>query len=298
MRLDDLELFVLAADQGSFSLVARQLNITPAFVSGAIMRLEKHLGTRLFVRNTRNLRLSEEGLRYLPFARGVVDQLQQGAQVLSEQSEALKGTLRLSAPSDIGRNLLVPWLDDFQTLHPQLAIQLRISDRAVDLVGEPVDAAIRYGQLPDSSLIAWPLVNGLRRSLCAAPAYLAKFGTPTHPTELVHHNCLGFVWGDQTFQRWRFTLPEEECVVNIRGNRFSDDADIVRRWAVNGQGLVYKSRLDLLPDIQAGRLVEVFPPTWGEPTSLHLVAAHRLQATPAVQALKAWLQEKCQALIA
>ncbi len=297
MRLDDVQLFVQTAEAGSFSRVARQLNITPAFVSGAILRLEKHLGSRLFIRNTRNLRLSDEGIRYLPYARCVVDQMLLGEQALNEGKNTLTGTLRLSAPSDFGRNLLLPWLDEFQLQHPRLSLNLRISDRAVDLISDPVDAAIRYGRPGDSSLVAWPLTNGLRRALCASPEYIARHGRPEHPDDLVHHNCLYYVWSEQIFQRWHFSLPDEECVININGNRFSDDADVVRRWACAGQGLVYKSRLDLLPDILAGRLVELFPESWCEPSPLHLVAAHRSQATPTLEHLRIWLQQRCAQLL-
>lgn len=293
MRLDDLKLYVLTAEAGSFSRVARQLNITPAFVSGAILRLEKSLGSRLFIRNTRSLRLSEEGVRYLPYARSVVDQMQLGEQALNEGKNILNGTLRLSVPSDFGRNLLLPWIDEFLEIHPQLNINLKISDRAIDLVKEPIDAAIRYGSLSDSTMVAWPLVHGLRRSLCASPDYIARHGKPAHPDDLVHHNCLSYVWSEQSFQRWHFYLPDEEYVINIRGNRFSDDADVVRRWACAGQGLLYKSRLDLMPDILAGRLIELFPQEWCEPSPLHLVAAHRSQASPAIQLLRSWLLERC-----
>lgn len=297
MRLEDLQLFVQAADAGNFSRVARQLNITPAFVSGAILRLEKSLGVRLFIRNTRNQRLSDEGARYLPHARLMITAMQQGEQSLRAAESSLRGTLRLSAPSDFGRNLLLPWLDEFLAQHPQLTVQLRLSDRSVDLVSEPLDVAIRYGQLSDSSLVAWALAPEIRRTLCAAPDWLLRHTPPRNPEDLMEHNCLGYVWREQAYQRWRFLLPDGEKVVSVRGDRFSDDADVVRRWALSGQGLVYKSRLDLLPDIMAGRLVELFPPEWGEPAPLQLVAAHRAQLTPAVQQLKNWLQQQCAQLL-
>lgn len=253
MRLDDLRVFVQTAAAGSFSLAARQLDITPAYASGAVMRLERALGTLLFVRNTRHLRLSEAGERYLPHARAALDAMAQGRQALDLARDEIAGPLRLSAPSDFGRRILLPWLDDFQQRHPRLSVQLSISDRAADLVREPLDAAIRYGALMDSSLVAQPLVADLRRALCAAPAYLARYGTPDAPQALRQHNCLRYFWGDTTYERWQFHLPHGTQTVVVKGDRTSDDADLVRRWAVAGQGIVYKSRLDLLPDIRAGR---------------------------------------------
>ncbi|MET0288991.1 MAG: LysR family transcriptional regulator [Pseudoxanthomonas sp.] len=298
LRLDDVQIFVQTVDAGSFSEAARQLNIAPGLASSAVQRLEKALAVRLFVRSTRSMQLSEDGERYLPHARVMLEAVTQGEQALAQARGALAGPLRLSAPSDFGRNLLLPWLDAFQQAHPELLLQLRISDRAADLVRQPLDAAIRYGALSDSSLIALPLAPDNRRALCAAPSYLARHGRPSSVDELRRHNCLRFVWSEQVHERWHFTLPGGARTVAVSGNRISDDADVVRRWAVAGEGLVYKSRLDVIDDLHAGRLVEVFPATHCEPAPLHLVCAHRSQLTPAVTRLRAFLQTRCDALLA
>jgi DNA-binding transcriptional LysR family regulator len=197
MRLEDITVFVQAADAGSFSAAARQLGMTAALASTSIQRLEAALSVRLFVRSTRSLRLSDDGERYLPHARAALGALGDGNQALARGREEISGVLRLSAPSDLGRNVLLYWLDDFQTIYPKLSLQLRISDRAADLFREPLDAGIRYGALPDSMLVAHPLAANNRRALCAAPAYLGKRGTPQSPEDLKRHNCLRYVWGDQ-----------------------------------------------------------------------------------------------------
>jgi DNA-binding transcriptional LysR family regulator len=298
LRLDDVQIFVQTVDAGSFSEAARQLNIAPGLASSAVQRLEKALAVRLFVRSTRSMQLSEDGERYLPHARAMLEALTRGEHALAQGRGALSGPLRLSAPSDFGRNLLLPWLDTFQHAHPELSLQLRISDRAADLLRQPLDAAIRYGALSDSALIALPLAPRNRRTLCAAPAYLARHGTPGSVDELRHHNCLRFVWGEQVHERWRFTPPGGERTVSVSGDRVSDDADVVRRWAVAGEGLVYKSRLDVIDDLAAGRLVELFPGEYCEPAPLHLVCAHRSQLTPALTRLREFLQARCEALSA
>ena len=154
VRFDDLQVFVTTAFAGSFSAAARLLDISPALASGAVQRLESSLGARLFVRSTRRLRLSDDGERYLPHARQALDALDAGEVALTEGRDEIAGTLRLSIPSDIGRNLLLPWLDDFQRLNPKVTLQLRVSDQVADLVGQQLDASIRYGQLADSSLAA------------------------------------------------------------------------------------------------------------------------------------------------
>jgi DNA-binding transcriptional LysR family regulator len=298
IRLDDVQIFVYTVDSGSFSEAARKLNIAPGHASASVQRLEKALDARLFTRSTRSMQLSEAGERYLPHARVMVGALQQGEQALANGRYALSGPLRLSAPSDFGRNLLLPWLDEFQHRHPGLSLHVKMSDRAADLIRQPLDAAVRYGQLPDSSLLGMKLVDNNRRALCAAPSYIERHGAPAKVDDLRRHNCLRFVWSEQIHERWRFTLPGGERTVAVTGNRISDDADAVRRWAIAGEGLVYKSRLDLIDDLKAGRLIELFPQEYCEPAPLHLVCAHRAQLTPAINELTAFLRERCSALLA
>lgn len=298
IRLDDVEIFVQTAESGSFSEAARQLGIAPALASASIQRLEKTLDARLFTRSTRSMQLSEAGERYLPHALSMIAAQVQGRQALANVRGELMGPLRLSVPSDLGRNLLLPWLDDFQHQHPGLSLHVRMSDRAADLVRQPLDAAIRYGALPDTSLIGLPLLEGHRRTLCAAPAYIARHGVPGKVEDLRRHNCLRFVWSEQIHERWRFTLPDGDRTIAVTGNRVSDDADAVRRWAVAGEGILYKSRLDVIDDLQAGRLVELFPYQHCEPSPLHLVCAHRAQLTPVIVALRAFLQTRCAAHLA
>lgn len=295
IRLDDLQVFVQTADAGSFSAAARLVETTPAMASNAVQRLERELGTRLFVRSTRSMRLSDDGERYLPHARAMLASLAGGSQALAEARGEIAGPLRLSLPSDLGRNVLLPWLDAFQALHPGISLQLWISDRAADLLRHPIDAAIRYGELDDSGLVAQPLAPNNRRALCATPDYLARHGTPTHPDDLRSHNCLCFVWGEQIHDRWTFDLPRGPHTVRVSGNRISDDADVVRRWGLAGHGMIYKSRLDVAADIAAGRLVELMPGLGG-PAPVNLVSAHRAQLTPAVQQLRDFLRERLAAL--
>lgn len=295
IRLDDVQLFVQTADAGSFSAAARLADSTPAMVSNAVQRLERELGTRLFVRSTRSMRLSDDGERYLPHARAMLDALAGGSRTLAESRGEIAGPLRLSVPSDLGRNVLLPWFDAFQAEHPAICLQLRISDRSADLHRHPIDAAIRYGTLDDSGLVAQPLVPDNRRVLCASPDYLARHGTPTHPDDLGEHNCLCFVWGDIVYDRWTFDLRGGPRTVKVSGDRISDDAEVTRRWGVAGKGIVYKSKIDVADDLAAGRLVDLLPDQ-GERSPLNLVSAHRSQLTPAVQRLRDFLRQRLSAV--
>jgi DNA-binding transcriptional LysR family regulator len=298
LRLDDLQLFVRTAEAGSLSAAARLLDVSPAVASAALKRLEQQLQVRLLVRSTRSLRLTPEGEQYLVHARAALQSLEEGRQQLAGSQEGIRGVLQLSAPSDFGRNTLLQWLDVFQEAHPQLHLRLLLADRMADLFREPVDIALRYGAPEDSSLVALPVAADNRRVLCAAPAYLARHGTPRTVEEVAAHNCLLYMLHGRVHERWRFSQGKRELLVTATGNRVSDDADVTRRWAVAGQGLVYKSWLDVAEDVRAGRLQVLLPGWLGEPTPLYLVCAHRAQLSKAVHLLREFLQNRCQTLLA
>lgn len=283
-------LFVRAADCGGLSAAARELDMSPAAASAALKRLEAALTTRLFVRSTRSLRLTVAGERYLVHARNVLLALDEGAATVAQASESISGDLNLSIPSDIGRNVLLPWLDDFQGVHAAIRFRIRISDRLADLYRQPVDIAIRYGEPEDSAMVALPLAAGNRRVLCASRGYIARHGAPRTLNDLQNHNCLRFVLGDNVHDRWIFCRKKKAESVVVQGDRISDDADLVRRWAIAGRGLAYKSALDVAQDLKSGRLVAVMTDYEGEAAPLNLVCAHRLMLSPAVAALREFLQ--------
>lgn len=296
LRLDDLNVFVRTADRGSLSAAARELEISPALASAALKRLEGELKLRLFARTTRSLRLTEEGEHYLRHASEALRVLKEGHDALIQGKEILGGTLKISMPSDLGRNLVVGWLDEFQAQYPKVVLQLGISDRVSDMYRQPIDIAIRYGKQEDSSLIALPLAPENRRVLVASPEYLKQHGKLTSLDDLAQHNCLRFMLDDVIHDRWSFYSEQHAApdVVHVSGNRTADDADVVRRWAVAGVGIAYKSRLDVSADIRAGRLQVLLPDALGEPTPLNMVCMHRAQITPTVLQLRDFLRAQCE----
>lgn len=292
IRLDDLTIFVLAVDNGSLSAAARVLNIAPAAASAAVKRLEAELGARLLARSTRSLALTQEGERYLAHARRALADLQAGQDSLALGRQAIGGDVSLSIPSDLGRSVLAGWLDDFLAEHPAVALQVRIGDRLVDMFRQRVDAVVRYGEPEDSSLVALPLAPDNRRVLCAAPAYFARHGVPKTPDDLRQHNCLLLALSDATHDQWTFHRDDAPQVVRVTGNRIADDGELVRRWAVAGHGIAYKSRLDVLTDLRAGRLQAVLTDWQGEAAPLHLICTHRLALSPTLMRLRDFLQER------
>lgn len=296
IRIDDLALFVRSAALGSFSQAAREVNLLPGQASAAIGRLERELDIRLFARSTRSLRLTEEGKRYLPFAQDALQALRDGYDGMRGENAALSGTLQVAAPSDFGRNVLLPWIGEFRRAHPGLDIQLLVSDQVADVFRDPVDIALRYGQIDDASYIALPVAPDNRRVLIASPDYLARHGRPQALSELAAHSCLAYRLRGRIYDRWCFPLPEGEQVVQVKGALVSDDADVVRRWAVAGEGIAYKSWLDVSGDVTQGRLEVLLPEIPGEATPLSLVCPHRKQFSPAVKLLHALLKERCAPL--
>ncbi|WP_428000986.1 LysR substrate-binding domain-containing protein [Acidovorax sp.] len=296
--LQDLDIFVRTVDNGSLSATARALDLTPAATSAALKRLEAELGVQLFVRSTRSLRLTQQGELFLEQCRPALAALQQAGQQLAAGEQALRGVLQLSAPSDLGRNVLLPWLHEFQEQHPEVDIRLQLSDRVANVYSDPVDAAFRYGKPPDSGLVALPLAPGVRRVLCASPAYLAKHGAPATPHELTGHDCLCFMLGDEVHDRWRFTPGDggPEVTVRVRSVNVSNDGDAVRRWALLGKGIAYKAGLDVAQDLAAGRLQALCPGWTTEPTPLFLVVPSRRQLTPLVRVLRDFVAERTAVL--
>ena len=292
IRIDDLGLFLRSAALGSFTAAAVEANLLPGQVAAAIKRLERELEVRLFTRTTRSLRLSAEGEQYLATARGVLEQLELGRERLRGDDAPLRGTLQIAAPSDLGRNILLPMLTEFRRQHPELSVRFLVSDQVTNLFRDPVDVALRYGWNEDANYIALPLAPWNRRVLVASPDYVTRHGTPTSVDDLTRHPCLLYLQNGRLHDRWELG----EKTVQVTGPLFSDDADVVRRWAVAGEGIAYKTWLDVYADVQAQRLVVLLPEIPGDVYPLSFACPHRGQMSRAVTQLYQWLNQQFSAL--
>ncbi len=294
--LQDLEIFVRTVDSGSLSATARSLDLTPAAASAALKRLEAELQAPLFVRSTRSLRLTREGEVFLAHCRPALGALRDAQHELTSGQQQVRGVLQLAAPSDLGRNVLLPWLEEFQALHPGIQYRLHLSGRLANVYSDMVDAAFRYGEPPDSSLVALPLETTNRRVLCASPAYLQAHGSPASPHGLAEHSCLCFMRDEDVRDRWQFSRGAEELTVRVRGGNVSNDGDVVRRWALAGRGIAYKSGLDVANDLAEGRLRALCTDWQAEPAPLYMVLPDRRQLTPGLRLLREFIGERCAAL--
>jgi DNA-binding transcriptional LysR family regulator len=188
---------------------------------------------------------------------------------------------------------VLDWLLAFRQRHPGAVLKLQISDRLAGLYKEQVDLALRYGEATDSGMVSLPIAPHNRRVLCAAPAYLLRHGAPAHPGELARHACLCFMLSERTHKRWTFRRGAEQLSVEVKGPLQSDDGDAVRRMALAGEGIVYKSALDVGPDLLRGALVPLCSDWQGEAAPLHLLCPDRRLLRPLVRALRDFLVERC-----
>jgi len=293
IRLDDLGLFARSAALGSFSNAAREAGLLPGQVSAAIQRLERELDIRLFARSTRSLRLTAEGESYLVHAQDALDSLRAGHERLHGQGPQLQGVLHVAAPSDLGRSLVLPWLSAFRREHPALSLRFLVSDQVSDVFRDPVDVAIRYSRMEDASYVALPLLTENRRVLVASPDYIERHGQPHTLEALGQHACLLYTLGGRVYDKWSFTQPDgARQTMTANGVLSSDDGHIVHQWALAGEGIAYKSAVDVHDDLMAGRLQVLLPRLTGDPAPLHLVCPHRRQYSPAIQKLHAWLKTR------
>ncbi|EKO3998671.1 LysR family transcriptional regulator [Vibrio fluvialis] len=292
--LNDLNIFVETARQGSFSQAAHSLDVTPAAISAAIKRLEAQLGFALFVRSTRSLRLTNEGDILLQKTQAALNTIQEGLDQIAQTQGEISGTLNLSAPSDFGRNQLLTWLDEFAELYPNISINLDLSDGITNLYHRPIDLAIRYGTPPDSNFVALPICTCNSRIVCASPEYVLNKPAIVKPSDLLLHHCLCFMLSDTYHNRWTFWKDGETETVVVNSKRSANDGDVVRRWAINGRGVAYKSLLDVSQDIIDGHLIPLMPDWQSEPCPVYLVCADKRLLNHATRALHQFLQAKCE----
>ena len=294
-NIEDVRVLVETARGGTLTAASKALGVTPAAASAMLKRLEAQLGERLFERSTRAMRLTPQGQTLLDYASRALDLLEEGESQLATQGRSLVGTVRVAAPSDLTRSVLLPMLDDFLTDHPGVHLALSVSDRVQDVMRDAIDLALRYGDPKDSRLVARPLAT-TRRVLCASPAYLKRHPAPKHPQDLTQHNCLTFQLNSRHYVAWRFEKDGTWTEVRIAGNRSADDAAIAHQWAMAGTGLIYKSELDLFHDLTAGTLVRLLPDWQGEQYPLNAILPSNRFVPARVQVLVDFLKARFMAL--
>lgn len=273
-KLPDLEalaIFAKVAETQSFSGAAEALNLSKATVSKAVTRLEVRLGTTLLHRTSRRFALTDQGRTLAGRAAQMVAEAEAAEGEALDQSVTPRGLVRLAAPMSFGTAFVAPALPEFLARHPDVSIDLHLSDETIDLVGSGFDCALRIASLPDSSLTARKL-RTIHRHLVASPEYLAQRGRPEHPDDLSRHACFGYAYLP-TPNTWRFTHRDgTEAVVRPHGPLRANNAEALTASLLAGLGIAEQPDFFHWKDIAEGRL-EILLPTWSLPRiDLHLVA--------------------------
>ena len=280
----EMQIFCETVTTGGFTVAARRLDLSPSAVSKQISRLEDRLGVRLFNRTTRRLSLTEEGRAFFERSQAILADIEEAERAITDQQRIPRGTLKINSPVSFGRHQLMPLLSKFMRQHPQVRIELELTDRTVNLLEEGVDVLIRVAELSDSSHIARKLADN-HRLICAAPNYLARYGTPQTPDDLLQHNCIRLNQPTSSFNDWEFQLPDGRThTVHVSGNLAINQSDVIYTAVLSGMGLARLAAFLVGPDIKAGRLIPVLTQFSHNRTSIYAIYPHRRHLSSKVRA--------------
>ncbi|MGE8498457.1 MAG: LysR substrate-binding domain-containing protein [Pseudomonas sp.] len=284
-RWEGLDEFVAVAECGQFTAAAERLGLSSSQVSRQIARLEERLQTRLFYRSTRRVALTEAGQTFLHHCQRLQDAREEALRAVGDLNSEPKGLLRMTCAVAYGERFIVPLVTDFMTRHPQLRVDIELSNRTLDLVHEGLDLAIRLGRLQDSRLVATRLAPR-QMYLCAAPAYLQHYGRPHSLSELSRHNCLV-----GSTDQWSFQVDGRESSQRIQGNWRCNSGQAVLEAALRGLGLCQLPDYYVLEHLRSGALVSLLDNHQPPDTAVWAMYPQQRHLSPKVRQLVDALRE-------
>lgn len=286
VQATDLGFFSTLAASGSLSAAARELGLTPAAVSKRLTQMEQRAGVTLVNRTTRRMMLTPEGDVYLEHARRILDQIDELGELLGSAKKSPKGLLRVNATLGFGRGHVGPAISRFVARYPQVSVQLQLSVAPPPLTDDAFDVCIRFGEPPDTRVIARRLASN-RRLLCASPSYLAAHGIPLTHHDLSRHNCIGIRQGDEAYGVWRLTHERDAArkveAVRINGTLTTNDGEIAVKWALDGHGILMRAEWDIKEYLADGRLAVVLPDYTTPSADIYAVYAQRHQMSARIR---------------
>ena len=281
MDFNEAAVFVKEVQAGSFSAAARQLGLPTSTVSTRVSRLEKRLGITLLQRTTRRLHLTEAGTAYYHHASLGLGYMLEAEAAIDEARQQPQGKLKVTTPADLGDGLLAALIERTQREYPALEMELRLTDRYVDLVAEGVDVAIRTGELRDSTLVAKSL-GTIRWALFASRDYLARSQPLDEPQHLHAHHCLQFT--PMGRDAWDLRNGHNSITIPLTGQTLANSISVVRAMVLNGQGVALLPTFTCKPELVTGDLVWVLPDWQGKPDPVHLVYPRQRFMPPKLRA--------------
>nr|WKF61470.1 HTH-type transcriptional regulator DmlR [Paraburkholderia busanensis] len=295
MQLDDMRIYVATIDAHSFTAAANRLSLSKQFVSRRVMALEEALGVQLLIRNTRKLAVTELGQEFYERARRILGEVDDAEQAMSSRRAGPRGLVRVSAPMSFGMMHLSPLLALFLREHGEVRVDMELSDRTVDVIGEGFDMAIRIGTLADSTLIAQKLAD-VRMVACCSPGYLRRRGRPAMPADLARHECL--VYGHGGAVSWEFLMGGALKSVEVHGPLRANNGDLIRDAAVAGIGIARLPDFIVADALSRGLLVTVLDDYLPARTSVHAVYPQHRQSSLAIRAFVDFLKTGLPARLA
>jgi len=290
---DDLEVFIQVVRRANFSLAAKDLGVSPSYITKRVKVLEAQLGAQLFHRSTRKVSLSEDGERTYVWAQRILDDVDNLMENISEKRRAPRGVLRICSSFGFGRNVVGPVLAGLAQAYPSLEIRFEVFDRLVDVGAEGFDLDIRVGDEIAPHHIAKRIASN-HRILCAAPAYLKRQGTPRQLSDLPDHSCVVIRERDHPFGVWKLSSGAREVSVRVRGPISTNHGEIAVEWAVNGMGIVLRSLWDVQQHLRTGALVQILP-KYRQEANVWAVFPARLETSAKVKVATEWIARELQA---
>lgn len=273
-KLKQLESFVSVATRGSLTAAANAEGVAPAIMGRRLDALEGRLGVKLLVRTTRRITLTHEGSAFLEDCQRLLIDFANAEASVSAGGVKASGHLRITAPAGFGRRHVAPLVTRFREVHADVTISLNLSDRVVDLAGEGFDCAVRVGDMPDSSLVSVRMADN-RRLCVATPAYLARHGTPQHPSELAKFDCLTLSSDASQTRGWAFRVEGEVIHLKPGGPLDCSDGQVLHDWCLGGYGIAWRSTWEVEAEIAAGQLVAVLEDFAAPPNGIYAVFPQR-----------------------
>jgi len=274
----DLRFLLAIQENGSLVATARALGLTPSAVSQRLQQLEKKLGARLVDRTARSLRFTQEGALLCERGAELIRQLDALSEDLQTRQGGLVGTLKINAPLGFGRRYIAPVISDFQQEHPDVDIELMLSDAPLTEAAERFDVVIHIGALQVSNLVGYAIAPNARL-LCASPAFIKRHGLPETPDDLAALPCIVLRENKEDVSLWHFSKGRTSRSVRVQAKLICNDGDVIRRWACEGRGAILRSEWDVAEDLRAGRLVRLLP-GWKAPDANVIALTHNRAGLP------------------
>ena len=289
-KADDMILFVQVVEEGSFSRVAEKLSLTNSVVSKRIARLEENLNTQLLYRTTRKLSLTDAGRALYNKAKIAKSAFQEAENAVTGYGEDMKGHIRITMPVVSANFIFSESIAEFCKQHPEVSVELQITNRLVDLIEEGFDLALRTAVLEDSSLIARRLIDS-QWIICATPAYLKQHGTPQTPEQLQNHECLVYKFDNTANSTWPLYIDGKEQLISVHGRFHSNHLSAIKQAALSDLGIAFLPQVLIYEEIQQNTLTQILQCFTSKKLGLYAVYPKARQPDQKLKLLVAHLQD-------